>query len=136
MMAHLHRVIYVKSFRILNGDISFNELGKIELVDDEDNSLIIQSINLKLKTLKEDLFYNENYGYPLLKGKITQDIMEDFLNETIAKDDERIALITIIYFNERTGKLNRGIYDTTFNVELANGEIIQLQTEIKTDTEV
>lgn len=86
--------------KIENGDLVFDNLGSLAYVKDEDE--IIQSIKIRLNTVKGDLFYNEEYGlspeYKRLKMKFNtlqelRAIIEDCL-----LDDERIAEVVTVDF--------------------------------------
>lgn len=118
----------MKSLKIVNGDLSFDNVGKMEWVDDDDNSLILQSINLKLNTDVEDLFYSESgYGRNELKGKITQDTLEDYLNDAIV--DDKIASVMVNSFEVLpSGKCNINI-----SIELVTGEIIEIEEDIEVE---
>lgn len=100
-----------------NGDIIFNSLGKIELLYDRD--ALVQSFLLKLKTKKGELFYNEDYGYPILKGKQDENSILDYLKDTLL-DDERINDIEIVSFI----KTDFGKYKVDIEIQLENGEIL------------
>lgn len=69
-----------------NGDIIFDSLGKIDMVKDLD--LLAQSFQLKFKTNLGELYYNEDYGWSKLKGKITEDTLLDALNNTFLQDEK------------------------------------------------
>lgn len=116
----------MRSLKIVNGDLSFDNVGKLEWVDDDDNSLILQSINLKLNTDVEDLFYSETgYGRATLQGKITQDTLEDYLNDAIV--DDKIANVTVNSFEVlKNGKCNLKI-----SIELTSGEILEIEEDIE-----
>jgi hypothetical protein len=108
----------MKSLKIENGDIVFNSIGRLDFV--EENEFIIQSLNLRFKTLKEELFYNEEYGRPIFTGKYTQENILAFVQDALM-DDERIASIEVTDF-----KINAGRLDINIKLYLATDEVIDL----------
>jgi hypothetical protein len=100
-----------------SGDIIFSSLGKLSMVTDME--LLIQSFQLKFKTKKGELFYNDEYGFEKIKGKITKEILLDALNDTFLQD-ERILEIEIINFNI----INTGEISTDIFIKLNTNEIL------------
>jgi hypothetical protein len=88
------------SLKVVNGDINFNSLGQLEFITGED--AIIQSIEHKLNTVKESLFYNLNYGISLEFGQLkktekNQTIIQSAISDALSDDDRiRSAQITDI----------------------------------------
>ena len=99
----------MRSLKIDNGDIVFDSLGKAIFVTDIE--LIKQSLNLRLNTAKTELFYEDEYGHPILKGKQTEESILNYLKDTLMQD-ERVREIEIITFNliKTTLKVEAKIY--------------------------
>lgn len=100
-----------------SGDISFDSLGKLEVISDED--ALRQSFFLRLQTLKGELFYNDEYGHPKLKGKQNESSISDYLKDALL-DDERISDVVIISFVITSF----GKYKVDAEIYLNNGEFI------------
>lgn len=108
----------MKSLKIDDsGDIVFNSLGKLDFVSDLD--MLKQSINLRIQTEKNELFYNESYGRPKLKGKLTKDNILSFLNYTLL-DEPRILSIELLSYTLSTG----GRIDASVLIRLNTNEIL------------
>jgi hypothetical protein len=83
-----------------DGDIVFNSIGRLQFTED-----ISQDINLRFRTEKGELFYNEDFGRPILKGKITRESINDFIASTIS-DMENIADFEIISYDLKNSHLS------------------------------
>jgi hypothetical protein len=93
-----------------NGDISFNSFGRLNFVSDTD--LLIQSLQLRLKTIKGELFYNEEYGLEKFKGKINEEILLDILNDVLLQD-EKVSSVELTSYNiTEVGKISADILIT------------------------
>ena len=101
-----------------NGDISFDSLGKLNFAKDKE--LLIQSLNLRIKTEKGELFYNDTYGHPIFKGKLTEDNLLSFLNNTLL-DDNRVSKVQILSF-----KLEKSAIKAEINITLNTNETLNL----------
>jgi hypothetical protein len=106
-----------------NGDISFNSLGKLNFVSDKD--LLAQSLNLRIRTEKGELIYNDDYGHPIFKGKINKENLLVFLNNTFIGFDKRVFKIEVISINN----IDNSIY-AEINIILDTNEIINLNLKI------
>lgn len=100
-----------------NGDIVFDVLGKMKFVTD--NDLIIQSLNLRIKTPRGSLFYDDIYGHPQLKGKITKESITVFLQDTLS-GDERVYDVEVIDFKRQGANLY-----VDAMIYLNSGEVIE-----------
>lgn len=105
-----------------NGDILFDNLGKVKLISSLD--LVAQSLNLRIKTEKGELIYNDEWGRPIFKGKINKENLLIFLNETLL-DDVRVSKIEIINFNIINNSIFAGI-----KITLNTNEILDLNIKI------
>lgn len=117
-------------FKLVNGDIAFDNLGRIKFV--EGNSHIIQSIVNRLNTYKEELFYDFDYGIePLDRLKVSQDNI-NYLQTIVERallGDERILSVKIINVRKHTG-LNLGKFDLTLLLTLQDGLELSLDYSI------
>jgi hypothetical protein len=111
-----------------DGDLSFNQVGRLNWIVDE-NEKKLQSINLRLKTLKEDLFYEDEYGHPILKGKVDKLTLNDYFKDTLL-DDTDIEGIEIINYRKVASETNTGIYEVELEIYLLSGETIEFMTEV------
>lgn len=98
-----------------NGDIVFDSLGKLQWV--EDIELIIQSLNLRLKTQLGELFYNEEYGHPVFKGKVNEESLTIFLKETLFQDERVFNVELVEFYREGVSSAY-----ATILIQLNNGE--------------
>jgi hypothetical protein len=111
-----------------DGDLSFNQVGRLNWIVDE-NEKKVQSISLRLKTLKEELFYEEGYGHPTIKGKVDKLTLNDYFKDALL-DDTDIESIEIINFKKVKSETNTGIYEVDIEIYLVSGEIIEFMTEV------
>jgi hypothetical protein len=102
-----------------NGDIVLDSLGKIILIEDMD--ALAQSLNLRLKTQKGELFYNEDYGHPKFIGKQNEKTILDYLKDALM-DDERIIDVEIASLS----KDSFGRYKVDAEIKLNNYEVLDL----------
>lgn len=109
----------MKSLKLDNGDFVFDSLGKLKLVSDKD--MLCQSINLRIQTEIGELFYNDGYGRPKIKGKLTKDALQIFLNQTLLKDT-RINDVKVQNFTSTV----KGKIDASILILLNNNELINL----------
>lgn len=119
----------MRSLKLVNGDLSWDSTGKIAWVRDE--KLLIQSINLRLSTLKENLFYDDSYGHPIFKGKLSRESLESYFKDSLL-DDERIEDLEIIHFEELDlrNKMGRGIYNATMLIYTVDGQVLEFEYAI------
>lgn len=92
-----------------DGDIFFDNFGNLETIYDHEE--IIQSVQMRLNTLKGSLFYNENYGLPgdyeRLKTKFnTLTILQAYVEECILQDKRIKSVVSIDFIKiDYTGTL-------------------------------
>lgn len=108
------------------GDIIFDNIGRISWIDDEER--IVQSINLRLKTYKEELFYNEDYGFEKIKGKISLDELRSRITDTILQDEE-IDDVDILEISKIPG--NPFGYQVSCEITLVEQGIIIVSDDIE-----
>lgn len=112
-----------RKFNSRKRDISFDSLGKLQWV--EDNSLIIQSLNLRLETELGELFYNNQYGHPKFQGKINEESLTIFIKDTLFQDDRVFNVELIEYYRDGLDEAY-----ATILIELNNGEEVTLNLPI------
>lgn len=86
-----------RTLKLVDGDISFGNLGKLEWIEDIDS--LKQTIYIKLNTLKNELFYNENFGIEDLTTLKNLPNYYDFIGYSIQEaliDYEKIVDVNII----------------------------------------
>lgn len=97
----------MRTLKLVNGDLSFDVLGRLRMITD--NEMIIQSLENRLKTYMGELFYNDGYGMPKIKGKITEESLLIFVKEALL-DDTRVFDISIDNFEiTSSGQVNAKI---------------------------
>jgi hypothetical protein len=111
-----------------DGDIMFNQVGRLEWIIDESEK-VVQSIYLRLKTLKGELYYEDEYGHPALKGKINKESAEIYFKDTLL-DDENIESLSVINFYEVKDDNIKGAYSADIEIYLTNGDSIDITAEI------
>jgi hypothetical protein len=93
----------MKTLKIVNGDLVLDSLGRLDFVSDRD--LLIQSLDLRLKTVKGELFYNNEYGRQHFKGKYSKEAVLSLLQDCLL-DDERVLNVQIIEFDIKGSQLD------------------------------
>lgn len=103
------------SFKIVNGDLTFNSLGQLDFISGE--AAIIQLIEHKLNTIKGTLFYDENYGISVDFSKLKKteknvSQIQSAINDALS-DDSRIASSQILEIKQEEIKLQIILSDDT-----------------------
>lgn len=111
-----------------DGDILFNKVGRLEWIID-DNEKLLQSIRLRLDTLKGELYYEDEYGHPLLKGKVNKESLNEYFEDTLL-GDERIIAVDVIEFKDISTEKAKGIYQVSLEIFLNDGETIEIDIEV------
>lgn len=93
----------MRSLKLTDGDLSFDNLGKMAWVENMDRKT--QSIKKRLNTVNGNLFYNDAYGLKKIKGKVTKEILESYLYECLIEDFE-VSSIEILDFKKDEFKNN------------------------------
>ena len=116
----------MKNLKIENGDIVFNNLGKLIFIEDKEQKL--QSILMRLKTIKGDLFYNIDYGRERLDNlKITNSSIskiKSILADCLYQDDD-INNFNLINITRK----ERNIY-IDLEIILKDGTILSIKTNL------
>lgn len=103
------------------GDIFFDNLGKLAFIDFE--TKIIQTIKMKLSTLRGELFYDDKYGIKLFnKVKINKEYLEAAIRDAIVDGKDIIDARMITYKRNAT---NYNAYDVTLEIYLFNGSVLR-----------
>lgn len=103
------------------GDIFFDNLGKLAFIDFE--TKIIQTIKMKLSTLRGELFYDDKYGIKLFnKVKINKEYLEAAIRDAIVDGRDIIDARMITYKRNAT---NYNAYDVTLEIYLFNGNVLR-----------
>lgn len=103
------------------GDIFFDNLGKLAFIDFE--TKIIQTIKMKLSTLRGELFYDDKYGIKLFnKVKINKEYLEAAIRDAIVDGKDIIDARMITYKRNAT---NYNAYDVTLEIYLFNGSTLR-----------
>ena len=103
------------------GDIFFDNLGKLAFIDFE--TKIIQTIRMKLSTLRGELFYDENYGIKLFnKVKINKEYLEAAIRDAIVDGKDIIDVRMMSY---KRNDANHNAYDVTLEIYLFNGNTLR-----------
>lgn len=103
------------------GDIFFDNLGKLAFIDFE--TKIIQTIKMKLSTLRGELFYDDKYGIKLFnKVKINKEYLEAAIRDAIVDGKDIIDARMTSYKRNAT---NYNAYDVTLEIYLFNGNVLR-----------
>lgn len=114
----------MKSIKFINGDLSFNYLGKLEFVEDDEQ--LIQTIGLLFKTEKGDIFYNDEYGVEKIRGKITEESVTEYISKGL-ENESRIADFNIISFEKKRD----GVANIHIEFIKADNETLELDVEME-----
>lgn len=112
-------------FLDVNGDIQFDNLGKLVFVDFEKR--IIQTIRMKLLTIKGELFYDETYGIKIFnKIKINKEYLEAAIRDAIVDGKEIVDVKMLDY---KKNEANPNAYDIQLQIYLYNGTTLRTVPE-------
>lgn len=112
--------------KLTNGDLDFDNLGRIKLVSDKE--LIIQSIQNRLNTNKTELFYNYDYGIESMDRLKSTQNNRNYLQTIVERallDDENISKVEII--DILRPKNDDGLLNLIIAITLLDGSIITLE---------
>lgn len=115
-----------------DGDISIDSLGRFVFIEDEES--IIQTINIRLNTVKGELFYNLEYGVEKMVGFKAKDKYIELMQQNIENalvDGEKIISV----FVNDIKRVKNGEYLIDLQITAENNEEIELAYNIN-DTEV